>query len=482
MNPDQLLQQGRAVLAQTKAEGLKSYATSKYAKKTPVDFNRLKTIPAELVASNPQPYNLNLPTPNVPSSGLQPIIDSSVATYKTQSEQDRLAREQAQTNAKSDLSKSINDIMGLNEEIGNVSSTVDRTEENKSRAEVDRLVSEIEAEQKSLQDKLARLDKNPQGLFGGALEDEKNRIRRESESRQADLSISLNAQNRNYTRAKEIADSEVQNKLEPLKIKLENLKFFYQENKELFNKEDERLYNEKIKAEERALDKEENLQNQIMNLKLEGIKSGSLNRSDLAKLNNAKSYEDAFNIVLQSWKNPSSGVLEAPTVKTINGVDMQWNGSTGQWETIGAGGVDADKNTLDKLKFLRDTTASATSLANTRYSRSGISRGVAGIFKGAPNSRQLETLANTLKTNMLTLMADPAIKKFFGPQMSERDTELMMSAGSTLDVRSNSREQMRKELKRIDELFNRMQTAVTNGGVGGNVITAPDGTIIEIVD
>lgn len=328
MNPDQLLQQGQAVLAQTKAEGLKSYATSKYAKKTPIDFNRLRTIPAELVASNPQPYNLNLPTPNVPSSGLQPIIDSSVATYKTQSEQDRLAREQAQTNAKSDLSKSINDIMGLNEEIGNVSSTVDRTEENKSRAEVDRLVSEIEAEQKSLQDKLARLDKNPQGLFGGALEDEKNRIRRESESRQADLSISLNAQNRNYTRAKEIADSEVQNKLEPLKIKLENLKFFYQEYKEQFNKEDERLYSEKIRSEDRAIKKEENLQQTIADVKVELAKTGnsSLIRA-LSGIDTSK--PGAFDEVLRIAA-PGLATSNNDIVKLENGNTVVVNKRTGQ--------------------------------------------------------------------------------------------------------------------------------------------------------
>ena len=241
-----------------------------------------------------QPFNLKLPTPKVPSSGLESAVTGSVEAYKTQGEQERAQRELDQKTAKNDLSSLANEIMGTQGDIGNVGNTVDRTAEDTARKEADRFTSEIEAEQLAIRRKTEALRKNnPQGLFGGALEQEVNRLERDSLSKQADLAILQNSALRNYTTAKDIADREVQNKLEPLKVKLENLKFFYQENKELFNKEDERLYNEKIKSEERAYQKEENLQNQIMAIKLEAAKNGAPT-SVLNKLSSAKTFDEAL--------------------------------------------------------------------------------------------------------------------------------------------------------------------------------------------
>jgi hypothetical protein len=102
---------------------------------------------------------------------------------------------------------------------------------------------------------------------------------------------------------------------------------------------------------------------------------------------------------------------------------------------------------------------------------------------GDTKFRHLEALTNTLKTNILTLATDPSIKKFFGPQMSNADVLLMTSAGTTLNPAANSPAQMKSEIQRLDNLFNRMLTAVKTGTTGsGNVITAPDGTQVIITD
>ena len=84
-------------------------------------------------------------------------------------------------------------------------------------------------------------------------------------------------------------------------------------------------------------------------------------------------------------------------------------------------------------------------------------------------------------------MTDPNVKKFFGPQMSNADVRLMSSTGSTLNPAEQTPEEYIKEVQRLDSLFNRMQTAVQNGLAGqitrsSNIITAPDGTQIEIID
>ena len=189
--------------------------------------------------------------------------------------------------------------------------------------------------------------------------------------------------------------------------------------------------------------------------------------------------------------------FEAPTVKTINGVDMQWNPTTGQWETIGGAGTpgaqDPVQKSIDQLSFLRNTAKDAlanaedSGLFRTPVGPSLVSRLVGDTFIGNTSFRQLQNQTDTLKTNVLSLMTDPNVKKFFGPQMSNADVRLMSSTGSTLDPQTQSKKEYIAEIKRLEDLFNRMETAVKTGianetGVaGGNVITAPDGTLIEII-
>ena len=130
------VQSGINQLARNRGVSLKKTSTGYSAQ--PITTNQLQPT---------QPFNLNLPIPQVPSSGLESAITGSVNAYKTQGEQERALREESQANAKNDLSRSVNEIMGLNEEIGNVGNTVDRTVEDAARKEADRYTSEIEAEQ-----------------------------------------------------------------------------------------------------------------------------------------------------------------------------------------------------------------------------------------------------------------------------------------------------------------------------------------------
>lgn len=284
MATNDLITRAKSVLAQTKAEGSKQYAGSKFDTTKPITTDQLQPV---------QPYNLNLPTPKVPSSGLESAITGSVNAYKTQGEQERAMREESQKTAKNDLNSSINEIMGLNTEIANVDNTIDRTAEDTARKEADRFTSEIEAEQLAVRRKIEALQKNPQGMTMGAIADESNRLERDSLSKQADLAILQNSALRNYTTAKDIADREVQNKLEPLKVKLENLKFFYAEHKEQFNKEDDRLYTEKIKAEQRIVDREEKELSQISDLSIEAAKQQAP-ASVIKAIRSAKTIDEAY--------------------------------------------------------------------------------------------------------------------------------------------------------------------------------------------
>ena len=136
----------------------------------------------------------------------------------------------------------------------------------------------------------------------------------------------------------------------------------------------------------------------------------------------------------------------------------------------------------DQLTFLRNTAADALKLSSAS-GRSGARRTFESWFVGSTNYTKLESLTNTLRTNVLSLMTDPDIKKFFGPQMSDADVRLMTAAGTTLNPELQGPGEIKKELNRLDNLLNRMQTAVRLGKQGtSNIITAPDGTQIEIID
>lgn len=152
---------------------------------------------------------------------------------------------------------------------------------------------------------------------------------------------------------------------------------------------------------------------------------------------------------------------------------------TTQAEAIAMGKTPGDAGnkggSLDQLSFLKDTAAKALSLSDAA-GPSGIKRFLGDTFVGDTKFRQLEQVTNTLKTNVLSLMTDPNIKKFFGPQMSEADVRMMTSAGTTLDAQANSPEQLRAEISRLDSLFTRMQKAldvVTVVSPTGQVGTIP---------
>jgi len=151
-----------------------------------------------------------------------------------------------------------------------------------------------------------------------------------------------------------------------------------------------------------------------------------------------------------------------------------------------AGTTDPQKS-LDQLTFLRDTVASAKSLAKAS-GKAVVTKFLGDVLIGDTRFRRLESFTNTLRTNVLTLMTDPSVKKFFGPQMSEADVRLMTAAGTTLNPELQSPADMEAELTRLDDLFQRMQEAIPTEGenpfadvinqTGGQFYSADQGYLI----
>lgn len=194
----------------------------------------------------------------------------------------------------------------------------------------------------------------------------------------------------------------------------------------------------------------------------------------------------------------TSGGFEVPTVKTINGVDMQWNSQTGQWENIAGSqqGAQSAENLDSKYTSLLSDIADARALSNA-VGAGKMERTWDSLWTSNPDWAQVQNIADTIKSNLLTLNTDPNIKKFFGPQMSNRDTELMTAAGSTLNPEKQTPEQFLRDLNDAANLIARSREAVRKGMGAGvrtlapdagmsrvpmNIVVAPNGMEIQIID
>lgn len=143
------------------------------------------------------------------------------------------------------------------------------------RSELNDLNSKIIAEQRSLQNKVRQLKKNPQGLFAGALDDAIADAETESLQRQADLAIIQMSVQGRFDSAKEIADRAIDARYAREERKLNALSMIYSRNKELFDTSEQRQFEEAQAKRKREFDKQKADEEQVMDLALNALKNGA---------------------------------------------------------------------------------------------------------------------------------------------------------------------------------------------------------------
>jgi hypothetical protein len=154
------------------------------------------------------PQNLTPTTPtNVPvaaetpaTSDLATLIDSTTKTVSQNLDKQATALQGAKSTALQDLLQSLN-APGKETLTAQQYAPVDT-----AQSEVSQLNNQLLSEQVSLRRRLDALNKNPQGLFGGALAQEASRIQQESLAKQADIAVLQMAAQGKYDSAKQIAD------------------------------------------------------------------------------------------------------------------------------------------------------------------------------------------------------------------------------------------------------------------------------------
>lgn len=156
-------------------------------------------------------------------------------------------------------------------------------------------------------------------------------------------------------------------------------------------------------------------------------------------------------------------------VEAKDGSLWNFDPSTGK-ATRMTGAISADgtstavqsQKAFDQIALMKNALVKAQSLASAS-GRSGARRAIEGVAYGATDFTELAGAIDTLKTNVMSMMTDPNIKKFFGPQMSDADVRLMTSAGTTLDPERQGPESLKAELLRLEGLINRAENAVRKG-------------------
>lgn len=237
----QSVKRAKAMLEQTKAEGSKSFAGSAYD----------SSISSATLAPQP-PLALTQPSPATQSSGL-----SSYLEYNAKNFQDNLNARAQQTaqNTESSLQNYLNSLTNSDGE-ATLTDEMYRETVDPTQAELNDINQQIIGEQVSLNRRLDELEKNPQGLFGGALEAERQKVVDESLERQADLSVIQMAKQGKYDSAKAIADRAISAKLERQSKVNEALRLTYEANKDLFTTAETRAFNSMLADRQREMDME----------------------------------------------------------------------------------------------------------------------------------------------------------------------------------------------------------------------------------
>lgn len=180
--------------------------------------------------------------------------------------------------------------------------------------ELNKINQDILVEQTSLERELEALDKNPQGLFGGALEDKKNKIKTESLRRQADYSlIQLGIQGR-FDSAKAVADRAIDAQLESEKNKMEANRLSYERNANIFSTAEKREYEAAYNQRQQAFKEKEQTMKDISDLSLIALENGAPASVVLA-MRQGKTLDDAIVAGSQYLRSTKSTGLKGLTSK-----------------------------------------------------------------------------------------------------------------------------------------------------------------------
>lgn len=315
--------------------------------------SNLVTSPVSSAPSNNVPVTLTFDDVNTnkqintPTTTTSTTASGEGARYGSLS--DEISNEQTKADeAQTEKDKTKNEITTLMEDLGNVESTVDRTQEQESKKLVKSLTQDIRADQLATRERI----KQARETFGGTtagLADEIGRIQNESSYYQANKMLSLAVATDNYELFKDTADRQVKIKTDAIKAKLDAKKFIYDDIKDSLTKSEDRVWNAKIKADEREYDKTKQDLEDVNDIKKKLFELGIKPSPEMiTALGNAKNLDEAMKIpgLADELAKANNEIVD------VDGTKMIVNKVTNKASFVAGGGSNIPTNATPEVKGL----------------------------------------------------------------------------------------------------------------------------------
>lgn len=301
---------------------------------------------------------LNLPdAPKYTYGGIPGATEALVTQAKTdQQNQLDLQKQGVDNSLKQYMDELVNS--------GNISSSVDRTAQNTAKEKYNYYTSLLE--QENLANRRAIEAIQSRGGLASQVDAEVADVNRKSLSKQADIAILQTAANRDYETASAIADRQVALNLEKSNAKLSALKYFYEQNKSDFTTQETRAYEQKIKEEERAYNKEAELQKTISEIKTNVAQSDAPNKLELlTKLGQVKSLDEALGVAGQYSGDYLKVQLLKEQIKTEKAQQSNYYANIAKTKSETGGGTSTDTSKLTDAQVQNAGYADRIQQANT---------------------------------------------------------------------------------------------------------------------
>ncbi len=259
-----------------------------------------QTITSDLISGNAQSYTLPNPTKSSTATGIIESTASLNNSSKVQSEFERNRQiemdkvRSEQDDLRLELASSLKEL-GLQGQ-----NRIEAEEEAgipqllKEKNEID---SQIEAVQLSTRRRIEDIQKKGIGGTLAGQEDAIRVIERDGARELADLSIIQNARNRNLLTAQSLVNQKIELETEDLKNRRDNIKFFYEENKEKLDREDQRAFELATKQPDREYQETREKIKSLEETKLKLLTSASsqgANNQILRAIQNATTPDEAI--------------------------------------------------------------------------------------------------------------------------------------------------------------------------------------------
>lgn len=448
--------------------------------------------------------NTRVTTPTVTPQDFQtPLevgVNSTVSTLKNQ-----LAQDQAQVNTGRTNISSLYSKLGLEEEMKQ--KAYEDTGANEARKNYEGYVSQIEEEQRALDKKIRTIEQNREGIYGGGItsvvERQKSKdieqVRSQSLERQADLAILANSAGRNYDRLTELSDAKVNAKIAPIKLELEKEKLFYSENRDMMTKKEQRAYEAMITEDERKYNETKLQEQNLQKIKTEMLISANEQGAPEAvkrAIQSALTIEDAIN---------SAGVYGGDMLdRQIKQAQLEKTKAEQNITSLPPAiqtRVQTIANQFDNEQAVKSYQISAEAIDALNTAGTSPTDDQSRIYAFAkvmdPNSVVRESEYKTVQDYSMALFQKAGFKaKRVFANTGFLTDEARRFMKQTLENRLASSKKAYDNIyseygRRINKITGQTDgtdyvtdysRAFTTPQTSGNIITAPDGTQIEIID